>query len=132
MTLTFDQTKYRQLLAETLPQVIDSEQEYERILTVTEQLHFKKDRTLEEQKLYQLLVTLVELYETEHYPISEAAPHEILQHIMESSGIRQADLVGILGSSGVVSEVVNGKRAISKSQAKALADRFKVSPELFL
>ncbi|BAU12837.1 hypothetical protein LEP3755_33680 [Leptolyngbya sp. NIES-3755] len=132
MTLTFDQTKYSQLLMETLPQVIDSEREYERLLAVVEQLHFKSDRTPEEKKLYQLLVTLVELYETEHYPMPEAAPHEILQHIMASSGTRQADLIGILGSSGVVSEVVNGKRAISKSQAKVLADRFKVSPDLFL
>jgi HTH-type transcriptional regulator/antitoxin HigA len=51
---------------------------------------------------------------------------------MESSGTRQADLVGIIGSSGVVSEVVNGKRAISKAQAKALGDYFKISPSLFI
>ncbi len=132
MILTFDQAKYSQLLTAALPQVIDSEPEYERILAVTEQLHFKEGRTLEEQKLYQLLVTLIEVYESEHYPMPEATPHEVLQHIMESSGVRQADLVGLLGSSGVVSEVVNGKRAISKTQAKALADRFKVSPDLFL
>ncbi|MEO6861558.1 MAG: hypothetical protein ABI180_08480 [Microcoleus sp.] len=55
-----------------------------------------------------------------------------MQHIMEASGTRQADLVGIIGSSGVVSEVVNGKRAISKAQAKALGDYFKVSPSLFI
>ena len=40
--------------------------------------------------------------------------------------------LGIIGSSGVVSEVVNGKRAISKAQAKALGDYFKVSPSLFI
>ncbi|WP_333361148.1 hypothetical protein [Microcoleus sp. N3A4] len=57
---------------------------------------------------------------------------EILQHIMQSSGTRQADLVGIIGSSAVVSEVVNGKRAISKAQAKALGDYFKISPSLFI
>jgi Predicted transcription regulator containing HTH domain len=78
-----------------------------------------------------LLVTLIEVYETENYPI-ESEPHEILQHIMESSGTRQADLVGIIGSRGVVSEVVNGKRAISKAQAKALGDYFKISPSLFI
>ena len=51
---------------------------------------------------------------------------------MECSGTRQVDLVGLLGSSGVVSEIVNGKRAMSKAQAKALGDRFKVSPSLFI
>jgi HTH-type transcriptional regulator/antitoxin HigA len=51
---------------------------------------------------------------------------------MEASDTRQADLVGIIGSSGVVSEVVNGKRSISKAQAKALGDYFKVSPSLFI
>ncbi len=79
-----------------------------------------------------MLVILVEAYETENYPIDQSAPHEILQHIMEASGTRQADLVGIIGSSGVVSEVVNGRRSISKAQAKALSEYFKVSPSLFI
>jgi HTH-type transcriptional regulator/antitoxin HigA len=61
-----------------------------------------------------------------------SSPHDILQHLMESSGTRQADLVGIIGSSGVVSEVVNGKRAISKAQAKALGEYFNLSPSLFI
>jgi antitoxin component HigA of HigAB toxin-antitoxin module len=45
-----------------------------------------------------------------------------------------ADIVNLIysGSSGVVSEVVNGKRAISKAQAKALGDYFKISPSLFI
>ena len=51
---------------------------------------------------------------------------------MESSGTRQIDLVGIIGSSGVVSEIVNGKRGISKAQAKALSEYFKVSSSLFI
>jgi HTH-type transcriptional regulator/antitoxin HigA len=77
-------------------------------------------------------VTLIEVYETANYPMEKSSPHEILQHIMEVSGIRQTDLIGIIGSSGVVSEVVNGKRSISKAQAKALGKYFKVSPSLFI
>lgn len=49
--------------------------------------------------------------------MGDSTPHEILQHLMESSGTRQVDLVGIIGFSGVVSEVVQGKRSISKAQA---------------
>ncbi|MBD2164441.1 transcriptional regulator [Calothrix membranacea FACHB-236] len=132
MTLIFDQNSYRHLLAEVVPVAIETEEEYERILKLVEQLTFKKNRTKEEQALYKLLIILIEAYETEHYPMEESAPHEILQHIMEASGTRQADLVGIIGSSGVVSEVVNGKRSISKAQAKALSEYFKVAPSLFI
>jgi len=132
MTLTFDGATYSNLLAEIAPRAIETEEEYDRLLAVAERLTFAKNLTPEERALYKLLVTLIEVYETENYPMDKSEPHEILQHIMESSGTRQADLVGIIGSSGVVSEVVNGKRAISKAQAKALGDYFKISPSLFI
>ena len=132
MTNTFNQAVYSNLLAEIAPKVIETEEEYERALQLAEQLTFAKTKTLEERALYKLLVTLIETYETQNYLMDESTPYEILQHVMEASGTRQADLVGIIGSSGVVSEVVNGKRSISKAQAKALGDYFKVSPNLFI
>ncbi|MGK7955446.1 MAG: type II toxin-antitoxin system HigA family antitoxin [Crocosphaera sp.] len=132
MTPTFNEEAYRNLLVEIAPKVIESEAEYQQLLTITEKLTFKKNRTVEETKIYQLLVTLIEAYETENYPIENCEPYEILQHLMEVSGTRQADLIGILGSSGVVSEVVNGKRSISKAQAKALSDYFNLSANLFI
>ncbi|MDF5730907.1 MAG: transcriptional regulator [Rhizonema sp. PD38] len=132
MILTFDQNTYRNLLAEVAPVAIETEEEYERALKLVEELTFQKNRTPEEQALQKLLVILIEAYETKNYPMDRSAPHEILQHIMEASRTRQADLVGLIGSSGVVSEVVNGKRLISKAQAKALGDYFKVSPSLFI
>lgn len=132
MTLTFNPSVYSDLLVEVTPRVIENEHEYERMLAIVEKLTFERDRTPEQTAIYKLLVTLVEAYETTHYPIAQAAPDEILRHIMAASGTRQVDLVGIIGSSGVVSEVVNGKRSISKAQAKILAERFKVSPSLFI
>jgi HTH-type transcriptional regulator/antitoxin HigA len=55
-------------------------------------------------------------------------------HVLQSlnNELRQADLVKIFGSRGRVSEVINGKRAISKAQAKSLGEFFKVSPDLFI
>jgi len=132
MTITLDRNNYPQLLAEFIPQAIDSEAEYDRALAIAERLTFKKDRTEAEIKFLKLVVVLIEDYETEHYPMDDVAPHELLQHLMESNGTRQADLVGLIGSRGVVSEVVNGKRAISKAQAKALGEFFNVSPGLFI
>jgi HTH-type transcriptional regulator/antitoxin HigA len=132
MTLTFDTTAYSHLLSQYIPQVIETEQEYDRALAIAEKLTFAKNRTPEEKALHKLIVTLIEAYETENYPMAESAPYEILQHLMEASGTRQADLVGVIGSSGVVSEVVNGKRSISKAQAKALGEFFQVTPSLFI
>ncbi|NJR67001.1 MAG: transcriptional regulator [Leptolyngbyaceae cyanobacterium CRU_2_3] len=132
MTLTFDPVAYGNLLAQMVPKVIETEEEYDRALALAERLTFATHRTLEEQALHKLLVTLIESYESVHYPMDASTPHEILQHLLESSGTRQADLVGIIGSSGVVSEVINGRRSISKAQAKALGEYFKVSPSLFI
>jgi HTH-type transcriptional regulator / antitoxin HigA len=132
MTLIFDQNTYRHLLAEVVPLPIETEEEYERILKLVEKLTFQKNRTNEEQILHKLLVVLIEAYETENYPMEQSTPHEIIKHIMEASGTLQTDLVGIIGSSSVVSEIINGKRSISKAQAKALSEYFKVSPSLFI
>lgn len=132
MTLTFDKDTYSKLLVEFQPQVITSEEEYDRALAAIEKLMADKKRLPEQTAILKLLVALVEDYESIHYSMEPSSPHEILEHLMESGGIKQADLVGILGSRGVVSEVVNGKRSISKAQAKALGTFFHVSPSLFI
>jgi HTH-type transcriptional regulator/antitoxin HigA len=132
MTLTFDKATYGKLLSEFQPKAISSEEDYDLALEITENLLMNKNRSPEQTTLLNLFVTLIEKYEEEHYPMGEVAPHEILQHLMDARELRQADLVGILGSRGVVSEVVNGKRSISKAQAKALGQFFHVSPALFL
>ena len=132
MTLTFARTNDGELLAEFQPKVITTEAEYDFALKVADGLLANKSRSPEQTALLDLFVALIEEYEEKYYPIPASSPHEILQHLMEAKDLKQADLVGILGSRGVVSEVVNGKRSISKAQAKALADFFDVSPALFL
>jgi HTH-type transcriptional regulator/antitoxin HigA len=51
---------------------------------------------------------------------------------MEQRGLRQADLLPIFKSKGYASDVVNGKRAISKTHARRLAEHFRVSIDLFI
>ncbi len=103
-----------------------AEEEITKLLRKGDGLSPEKDRLLD------LLSALVERYEdeTEHFPASP--PHRMLRFLMEQNDLQQVDLVKIFGSSGRVSEVVNGKRSISKAQAKALGEFFKVSPELFI
>jgi HTH-type transcriptional regulator / antitoxin HigA len=135
MTLTFNREQYAQLLIKYQPKVIETEQEYRQALTVVEYFVFKKERTLEELALYDLAIMLVKDYETKICPMDDwrtQTPTEMLQYLLKASGKKQSDLVGVIGSSGIVSEVVNGKRSISKSQAKKLGEIFQVSPSLFI
>lgn len=133
MTGNFNTKKYGSLLMATVPQVIDSEEELERAESILNMLLKKGDSmSPEETKLLELISDLIEAYEDEHYPIPDASPTDILNFLMEDRGLKQADLLPVFGSSGITSEVVNGKRSISKAQAKKLAEYFKVSVELFI
>jgi len=136
MTANVDKTKYGLLLMETLPSAISNESELERLTVEVDRLMTKgiKEGALspEEERLLELLSVLVESYEDEHYPMPDVAPNEILKFLMKENDYKQKDVVHIFGSSGIVSEVVSGKRSISKTQAKKLAEFFKVSVELFI
>jgi HTH-type transcriptional regulator/antitoxin HigA len=132
MTISLDQITYSQLLIEYQPKIITTEAEYDQALATVEKLMANKQRTPEQTAILQLLVTLIEDFENKHYPLEPSSPHAMLEHLMDARGIKQSDLVGIIGSKGVVSEVVNRKRAISKAQAKALGEFFNVSPALFI
>jgi HTH-type transcriptional regulator/antitoxin HigA len=132
MTLTIEKSIYGKLLADSQPRIINDEREYDYALEVVDALMSKDDLTPEEIELLQVWAILIEDYEEQNYPMPEATPHEVLVHLMEVKEVRQVDLTGILGSKGVVSEVVHGKRSISKAQAKALGEFFKVNPSLFI
>ena len=82
--------------------------------------------------LAKLLEKLIEDYDAAHYPIPQPQPHETVKYLMEQRGLRQADLAPIIGSRSQVSDLVSGKRGISKAQAKKLAEFFHVSAELFI
>jgi HTH-type transcriptional regulator / antitoxin HigA len=127
-----DRRKYGLLLAKAAPIVITTDEENERLLGIIETLLDKKARTVEEEALLDLLTRLVEDFEDEHYPIPNAPPHVMIQGFMHDRGLRNKDLEPILGSSGVTSDVINGKRKPSKKQIKALGAFFGVAPELFL
>jgi len=124
---------YATLLVETLPAVPQNERENERLLEIVEQLAFKKKHSIAEKKLVELLVVLIEQFEEEHYPIKDATPLEVLIGLMESHALKQKDLVteGIFETPSVASEVLNGKRDLTKEHIKRLSKRFHVSPEVF-
>jgi len=124
---------YAELLKETFPGVIKSRKEHKRMIELVNNLMDKESLSPDEEKLLELLAVLIENYEKEAFPVTtEITPLSMLRFLMESNDLKQTDLVDVFGSSGRVSQVVNGKRDISKGQAKRLAERFNVSPALFI
>ncbi len=123
---------YGQLLSETIPAVITNEQEYNRIEEIFANL-FKKKRSPEEDKLFDLLATLLENYEQKTLPkIKTSNPIETLRFLMSENNLKQTDLVDVFKTQSIVSEVLAGKRQINLTQAKKLAEKFGVSLELFV
>jgi HTH-type transcriptional regulator/antitoxin HigA len=128
----FDVLTYDRLLTEVHPRVPQTEAENERLLAILEGLHDKEHPSPEERELIKLLIVLIEDFEEAHYATRRAQPHEVLREMMRARDVKPKDLYQIFGSKGTTSEVLRGKRAISKSAAKALANYFNLSVELFL
>lgn len=112
---------------------IRHEDDYDRAVAQLNQL-IDEIGTNEQHPLYDLLDTLgtlIHAYEEAHYPMPDASGRDCLRYLMEEHYLKQVDLPEI-GSQGVVSEILNGKRKLNVRQIEALAQRFHVSPAVFL
>lgn len=77
------------------------------------------------------LADRVKAYEDENFHVPDAAPCEVLRFLMQQHGLRQDDLADCASQSRI-SDILNGRRAISKEIAKKLAKRFRVHADVFL
>lgn len=77
------------------------------------------------------LADRVKTYEDEHCQIPQAPPSEVLRFLMDQHGLKQEDLADC-APQGRISDILNGKRSISKEIAKRFAQRFQVRADLFL
>ena len=82
-----------------------------------EAIYQAKPRTSEYDEM-EILATLIEAYENKHYPMGPANPVEAIKFRMEQQGLTPRDLEAYIGKSGRVSEVLNGKRALSMRMIK--------------
>jgi HTH-type transcriptional regulator/antitoxin HigA len=122
---------YGALLKETQPQVIHSDQQNQMFIQLLERLSSLEKVTPAQEKLIELITVLVEEYEGKHYPVPDAGPLDIIRHLMEQHSLRQKDLVDIFGTESIVSDVLNGKRDLTKDHIAKLSARFHVSPSVF-
>lgn len=112
--------------------VIKTEAENDRAILIVEKMLAKGAKLSFEEKLLELLGKLIADFEERFYQPGDDSPQEVLQELMTARDLKQADLVEVFGSRSRVSEAINGKREISKSQAKALAEFFHISADVFI
>jgi HTH-type transcriptional regulator / antitoxin HigA len=125
---------YRELLAETVPEVIVNEVQYRDISARLGGLVGKgRSRSSEETRLMRLLAVLIEDYDRRHaIPADTSTPAERLRFLLEHSGKKPSDLVSVFGQRSHVNEALNGRREISLGKARRLAKIFGVKTAIFL
>ena len=99
---------------------IKNEQDYEVALAVIDELMGTPSDTAERDRL-EILVTLVEAYESQHWPIGAPDPISALEHVMEARGLRQKDLARLIGSQSLASEVLNRRRPLTLAMIRTLS-----------
>lgn len=132
-TTLLNERRYRELLDVTLPVAIRTEAEYHRLLGAAAALMEKPDGEIseEEGRLLEMLSILIDEYENRAHPLPKAKPHKMLAYLLEEKNMKPSDLWTILPKSRV-SEILSGKRSISKTQARQLAELLRVPVDLFL
>jgi HTH-type transcriptional regulator/antitoxin HigA len=133
-TQTLNPVAYGELLAKVQPHPIKDDREYDRLTAEVGRLMERGEDHLstEETSLLEMLSILIEDYDRKHYPLSPAQPHKMLAFLLEQRGLEPHDLWPVLGSKSRVSEILSGKRAISKAHVKKLAAFFHVPVDLLI
>jgi len=110
---------------------ITTEQEYEKSLARLSKI-FEADPDSAEGMEAELLVTLIDKYEKEHYPISLPDPIDAIKETMERKSLKDKDLIPAIGSKTTVSLVLNRKRALTIDMIRNLSDLLGLPVEVLI
>jgi mRNA interferase HigB len=128
--------KYKQLIDRFALQPIENDNDLEIVDEIADELYERLESIDPDEEIYlKVLTLLIEQYEAKAHPLLDdpISPLEMLKFLMAENGLKQVDLTKILGiSSGNASEIIGGKRELTKSQIGVLAHYFKVNASLFL
>lgn len=127
-------TSHFKALSSIIPlHTISSERDYDKAVTTLNQL-LDAGAANEKHPLADLVNTLGALiseYDNAHYPEQDVSPLAMLRFLMDQNHLTQTNLPEI-GTQGVVSEILSGKRELNVRQIKALGERFHVPPSVFV
>ena len=110
---------------------IKCEADYEAALTAIDGLMGAAPDTPEGDEL-DVLVTLVEAYEAERWPIEAPDPVSVIEHVMEARGLRQRDLSALIGSQPHASEVLNRQRPLTLAMIRALSGKWNLPADVLV
>ncbi len=125
-------SKYAKLLAKSLPRPIHSGAEHTRLVQILLDLDESENLSPEEEALAEVLTLLIEDYEEKVHPLPNLSPTASLIALMEDRGLKHKDILPVLGNKGSATEILAGRRSISKAQAKRLAETLRVPIDLFI
>lgn len=111
--------------------LIKTEIEYKNALDRMNQIFDAEPETLEGQEA-DVLALLIEEYEEEHYKIDAPDPIVAIKIRMEELQLKQKDLVGVVGSKGIVSQVLNRKRRLTVNMIRNLSDKLKIASNVLI
>ncbi|MBL0026490.1 MAG: hypothetical protein WBP08_06155 [Saprospiraceae bacterium] len=111
--------------------IIKTEKEYEAALVRLEEI-FDADQNTKEGQEAELLALLIEDYEEQYHQIGTPDPIVAVQIRMEELDLKQKDLIGVVGSKGIVSEVMNRKRRLTVKMIRNLSDLLKITPKVLI
>jgi HTH-type transcriptional regulator/antitoxin HigA len=111
--------------------IIKTEEEYEAAMERLEQI-FDADPNSKEGQEAELLALLIEDYEDQHHQIDIPDPIVAVRIRMEELELKQKDLIGVVGSKGIVSEVMNKKRRLTVKMIRNLSELLKITPNVLI
>lgn len=110
---------------------IKTEGDYEAVLQEIENLFGAEPGTQAGDRL-EILSTLIEAYEEQHYQIPAPDPIEAIKYYMDSRGLSRRDLEPYLGSRARVSEILNRKRPLSLAMIRNLNQGLGIPAEVLI
>lgn len=110
---------------------IKTEVDYQKALDEVSKLFEARPNTQEGDKL-EILTTLIQVYEEEHYPIDFPDAVDALNYWMESRGLQRKDLQVFLGTRARISEILNRKRQLTLAMIRKLNEGLKIPAELLI
>jgi HTH-type transcriptional regulator/antitoxin HigA len=117
------------MAAEVKP--IRTKRDYEAALKEVERLWGARSGTREGDRL-DVLATLIDVYEAEHYPMDPPDPVEAIKFRMEQQGLTRRDLESIIGTRTRIAEVLNRKRGLSIGMIRRLHKHLGISAEVLI
>lgn len=129
--VVYESMSYKKLLADHPPHAIHTEEENEAWVAELEDLYSQEKLTPEESEYAELLKVLIEKFESRYQIEPAASPIDVVHHLMDARDLKQSDMLDVFGSKGIASEVLSGKRELSKAHIQRLSEKFHVSPGLF-